>query len=47
MNGSVSVWNRASFSSVSPLENLSFIRGDITNRAAFRSGGWISQKALQ
>ena len=47
LNGSVSVWNRAEFSSISPLENLAFVRGDITNRAAFRSGGWISQKALQ
>lgn len=47
MNGAVSVWNRANFPAISPLENLAFIRGDITNRATFRSGGWISQKALQ
>jgi hypothetical protein len=45
--GNVSVWNRQSFNSISPLSNLSFVRGDITNRSTFRSGGWISRKSLE
>lgn len=53
LGGSVSVWNREKFASVSSTQNLDFITKDpdgnasIMNRSSYRAAEWISIKSLK